>query len=155
MAVLTVAEALEMAMEIEENGETFYNKAAAQSTDTEIKTLFETLAAEERGHYHVFQKMRKELKSVPEPLAEKYDEYQAYLQVELNNALFAGPDKALELAKQAQDRSTALRAEMGFEKDTMLFFYDLREMVREADRETISNVIREEKKHLRRLAKMV
>jgi rubrerythrin len=84
--------------------------------------------------------------------AAEYDEYQAYVQTALDNALFAGPDKALALAKQAQDRETALRAALGFEKDTLLFFYDLREMVSEADQEAVSNVIREEKKHLRRLA---
>ena len=73
----------------------------------------------------------------------------------MNNALFAGPDKALALARQAEDREMALRAAMGFEKDTLLFFYDLRDMVSEADREAISGVIREEKRHLRRLAKML
>jgi rubrerythrin len=44
---------------------------------------------------------------------------------------------------------------MGFEKDTLLFFYDLRDMVSEADQETVSGVIREEQKHLRRLARML
>jgi len=44
---------------------------------------------------------------------------------------------------------------MGFEKDTLLFFYDLREMVSEAERGTISNIITEEKAHLRRLARML
>ncbi len=60
----------------------------------------------------------------------------------------------MTLARQAQDRETALRAAMGFEKDTLLFFYDLREMVSGAERGTISDVILEEKAHLRRLAKM-
>ena len=58
-------------------------------------------------------------------------------------------------AKEAEDRETALRAALGFEKDTLLFFYDLREMVGEADQEAVSGIIREEKKHLRRLASML
>jgi rubrerythrin len=155
MAIFTAAEAIEMAMEIEKNGEVFYNEVAAKSTDREVKALFEDLAAQERGHYQVFQKMLGDVKPAPELPAVEYDEYQAYVEVTLDNALFAGPDKALALAKQAQDRETALRAAMGFEKDTLLFFYDLREMVSEADREAIAGVIREEKKHLRRLAGMV
>jgi rubrerythrin len=155
MAIFTAAEAIEMAMEIEKNGEVFYNEVAAKSTDREVKALFEDLAAQERGHYQVFQKMLGDVKPAPELPAVEYDEYQAYVEVTLDNALFAGPDKALALAKQAQDRETALRAAMGFEKDTLLFFYDLREMVSEADREAIGGVIREEKKHLRRLAGMV
>lgn len=155
MAFLTAAEALKWALEIEENGEVFYNNVAAKSADTQVKALFEDLAAQERRHYRVFQKMLEEVKPDPDLSKLDYDEYQAYLQVALADALFAGPDKGLTLAKQAQDRETALRAAMGFEKDTLLFFYDLREMVSEAERGAISNIILEEKTHLRRLAKMM
>ncbi len=155
MAVFTAAEALEMAMEIEKNGETFYNAVAVKSADPKMKVLFEDLAAQERGHYLVFQKMLGGVKLAPKLPTAMYDEYQAYLQAALDNAFFAGPDKALALAEQAQDREMALRAAMGFEKDTLLFFYDLREMVGKADRDAISGVIREEKTHLRRLAMML
>jgi len=154
MAVLTAAEALKWALEIEKNGEVFYNEVA-KSADPEVKALFEDLAAQERGHYQVFQKMLKEVKPEPDLSNIEYDEYQAYLQTALAEALFAGPDKGLTLARQARDRETALRAAMGFEKDTLLFFYDLREMVGERERGAVSGIILEEKDHLRRLAKMM
>jgi rubrerythrin len=155
MAVLTAAEALKWALEIEKNGEAFYNEVAAKSADSEVKGLFEDLAAQERGHHRAFQKMLEDAKPDPDLSKVDYDEYQTYLQVALDSALFAGPDKGLTLAKQAQDRETALRAAMGFEKDTLLFFYDLREMVSERERGTISGIISEEKAHLRRLAQML
>jgi rubrerythrin len=155
MAVLTAAEALKWALEIERNGEAFYNAVAAKGVDPEVKALFEDLAAQERGHYQAFQKMLEKVKPEPDLSNIEYDEYQTYLQVALAEALFAGPDKGLTLAKQAQDRETALRAAMGFEKDTLLFFYDLREMVSEAERRAISDIILEEKAHLRRLARML
>jgi rubrerythrin len=154
MAFLTAAEALKWALEIEKNGEVFYNEVAAKSADSEVKALFEDLAAQERGHYQVFQKMLDEARPDPDLSRLDYDEYQTYLQVALADALFEGPDKGLALAKEAQDRETALRAAMGFEKDTLLFFYDLREVVSERERGAISNIITEEKAHLRRLAKM-
>ncbi len=155
MAIFTASEAIEMAMEIEKNGEVFYNAAAAKSADPEVKTLFEDLAVQERGHYQVFERMLGGLQPAPALPAEEYDQYQAYVQAALNHALFAGADKALALAHEAQDKQTALRAALGFEKDTLLFFYDLREMVSEADREKVSGIIREEKKHVRRLAAML
>ena len=155
MAFLTAAEALKWALEIEKNGEAFYNAVAAKGVDPEVKALFEDLAAQERGHYQAFQKMLEKVKPEPDLSNIEYDEYQTYLQVALAEALFAGPDKGLTLAKQAQDRETALRAAMGFEKDTLLFFYDLREIVSEAERRAISDIILEEKAHLRRLAKML
>ena len=155
MAVFTAAEAIEMAMEIETNGEVFYNEAASKSTDAQVKALFEDLAIQERGHYRAFQKMLQGAQPAPELPAAEYDQYQTYVQAALDQALFAGPDKALSLARQAEDREMALRAAIGFEKDTLLFFYDLRDMVNEADRETVSSIIREEKKHLHRLARML
>jgi rubrerythrin len=155
MAVFTAAEALEIAMEIEKNGEVFYNAVAKQSDDAEVKALFEDLAAQEQIHYRVFQKMLGGVGSAPALPAGEYDQYQAYMQAALDNALFAGEDKALALAKKATDRETALRAALGFEKDTMLFFYDLREMVGEADRASVSRVIGEERKHVRRLAALL
>ena len=157
MSFLTAAEALKWAMEIEENGEVSYNEVAAKSADREVKALFEDLAVQERGHYRVFQKMLAEVKPDPDlsSVGVQYDEYHAYLQVVLANALFAGSDKGLTLARKARNRETALQAAMGFEKDTLLFFYDLREMVSEAERGTISDIILEEKAHLRRLAKML
>jgi rubrerythrin len=159
MTLFTAAQALEMALEIEKNGETFYREAAAKCADTEITALFEDLATQERVHHRVFEKMLE--RTDPDAAlsdaypAAYYDEYKAYIQVAMENALFAGPAKALALAEKAEDRETALRAAMGFEKDTLLFFYDLRDMVSEPERETISGVIREEQKHLRRLARML
>lgn len=155
MAVFTATEAVEMALEIEKNGEVFYNAAAAKSVDPEVKALFEDLAVQEQGHYRIFEKMLGGLQPAPALPAEEYDQYRAYLQVALDNALFAGPDKALALAREAQDKQTALRAALGFEKDTLLFFYDLREMVSEGDREKVNGIIREEKRHVRRLAAML
>jgi len=157
MAFLTAAEALKWAMEIEENGEAFYNTVAARSADPQVKALFEDLAVQERGHYQVFQKMLEKVKPEPDlsSVGAQYEDYEHYLQATLANALFAGQDKGLTLARKAQDRQTALQAAMSFEKDTLLFFYDLREMVTEAEREAISDIILEEKAHLRRLAKML
>lgn len=155
MAIFTPTEALEMALEIEKNGEIFYNAVAAQSDVPEVKALFEDLAIQEQGHYRLFQKMLGEVGPAPAAPILDYDEYAAYLQAALDNALFSGPDKALATVDEAQDRETALRVAIGFEKDTLLFFYDVRELVSEKDRDAITGVIREEKSHVRRLAKML
>ena len=155
MAVFTAAEALEMAMEIEKNGQVFYEQVAARSTDPQVKEIFADLAVQEQGHYRVFAGMLESAGPVPDLPAAGYDEYRTYAQAALDSALFAGPDKALALARQAEDRETALRAALGFEKDTLLFFYDLRDMVGEAEQQLISRIINEEKKHLRRLAAML
>lgn len=152
MGIFAAAEALEIAMQIEQNGEAFYAAVAAKAADPIVKKLFEELAAQEQKHYAVFEKMAGTVSGAASPSAPEYDEYQVYLQAALDHALFAGPDKALALAEHARDRQTALRTAIGFEKDTLLFFYDLREMMSETERKAVDGIIREEKVHLRRLA---
>ena len=154
MALLTATEVLEWAIEIEKNGEAFYSSVAAETTDSAVKALFEDLAVQEQGHRQTFETMLAGT-SERDLSGYDYDEYQAYLQAALDRALFSGPGKGLTLAKQVQDRTMAVQAAMGFEKDTLLFFYDLRDTTSKAHRETISAIIREEKKHLRRLAGML
>lgn len=155
MGIFTAAEALEIAMEIEKNGEVFYKAVAAKATDAGVKALFEELAHQEQKHYAIFRKMAGNVIDTPDLPASDYDEYRVYLKATLDNALFAGPDKALDMAKRATDQRAALQAAVGFEKDTLLFFYDLREMVNPADQQLVGDIIREEKSHLHRLAKML
>jgi len=158
MALFTAVEALKIALQIEKNGEVFYNAAATKATDPGVKALFKELAVQEQQHWTTFQKMAQLAKwmILDSPRVDiESDEYQVYLQAALDNALFAGPDNALAMAEQSSDRQTALRVAVGFEKDTLLFFYDLSEMVSAPERETIAGIIREEKTHLRRLAKLL
>jgi len=155
MTAFTAAEALQLAMEIETNGEAFYNAILERNVVSETTELFEDLAAQERRHYHVFKQMQEKVSPAPDIPDSEYDQYRQYMQIALDRALFSGKDKALLLAEQAQNQETALRAALGFEKDTLLFFYDLREMVSERDRDTITRIIREEKSHVRRLAGML
>jgi rubrerythrin len=154
MAVFTAAQALEMAVKIEEHGGAFYRAAGEKSRDAEVRELFADLASREQAHREVFARMAERVEPAPEPAESDVGDYASFLEVALDQAVFSGPDKAVRMADQADNRDAALRAAMGFEKDTMLFYYDLREMVDESDRETISDVIREEKLHLRRLANM-
>jgi len=62
---------------------------------------------------------------------------------------------ALAAADQAQDEKEAIHMAMGFEKETLLFFYNLRDLVPDRQQKTIQRIIDEEKKHVRRLAAML
>ncbi|MCS7282384.1 MAG: ferritin family protein [Anaerolineae bacterium] len=154
MGVFVAAEAINMALQIEENGEAFYKGLAARFQDPPVKAVLEDLAVQEQRHYEAFLKLSR---YVTEPVysLEEWEEYARYLEVAVDNAIFAGPDKALALADSIADVSTALRMALGFEKDTLLFYYDLRELMREADRAVVDEIIREEKAHVRRLAALL
>ena len=152
MADFDAADALDMAMEVEKNGEVFYNAVAQKAVNPQVKAVFQALAVQEQNHYAVFWEMAGGL-AHGQPLA-AFDEYKAYLHATMRNALFAGPDKALAAADQAQNEQAALQMAIDFEKDTLLFFDDLGEMVGKADQPTVARIIQEEKAHIRRLAEL-
>ncbi|MCX7854507.1 MAG: ferritin family protein [Anaerolineae bacterium] len=152
MAVFTAAEAINMALRIEETGEAFYTAMARKVHDPQVKAVMEDLAVQERRHYNAFMKLSGYVAEPPSHSQAEWEEYVQYLQVAVDNAIFAGPDKALALAESVADPKEALHMALGFEKDTLLFYYDLRELMREADRPVVNEIIREEKAHVRRLA---
>ena len=155
MPIFAAADALEMAVQVEENGTAFYEAAAKGTKDVRLKELFEELARREQAHRKVFEDLARRVEPASKPSNSDVGDYGSFLEAALDHAIFSGPEKALRLAEEASDRDAALRAAMAFEKDTMLFYYDLREMVGERDREIISDIIREEKRHLSRLVKLV
>jgi rubrerythrin len=154
MAALSVGTVLRWALEIETNGEAFYRAVAAAASDRDVKTLFNDLAYQEERHYRTFERMLAQVKHdsdvKEDPVASE-----AYIRTILADALVGGPDKGLELARQAADETAALKAAMAFEKDTILFFYDLRDMVPEAQQEMLTAIIDQEKDHLRQLARVL
>lgn len=157
MAVFTAAQALDMALQIEKNGEAFYHAAAAKAADPAARDIFGELARQEQRHYVAFQKMAARLGHMHETPARSVadEEYRYYLKATLDGHLFSGPDKALAVAEKAEDATLALQGAIGFEKDTLLFYYDLRDMVDESDREVLRGIILEEKSHVQRLASML
>jgi rubrerythrin len=156
MAVFTAAEALNLAMRAEQNGQIFYENAAKKAEDAEVKALMEELAAWEVRHHQTFKKLAEQVgEEAPSLPGAAWEEYDLYMQAALDSALFSGPDKALALVDQVESGQDALRMALGFEKDTLLFYYDLRELVPEAHRATVDAIIREEKTHVLKLGTLL
>ena len=154
MAKLSATSVLGWALRIETSGEVFYREAAKRAQERDVRLLFEDLAHQEERHYRTFERL---LAQVPASAEADVDpaEYEAYLSATLEHALLGGPDRGLRLAREATDEAAALRSAIAFEKDTLLFFYDLRDMVPPEHRETISAIMREESSHLRQLGKVL
>lgn len=154
MTYLKAADILELAMQLEKNGEAYY-LAVAQKASPETRALFEDLAQQEVHHFEVFAKLAAGTQDQPFMTDEEWDWYQKYLTATVQSALFQGPDKALAAAADAKTEKEALRMAIEFEKDTLLFYYDLRDKVAAAKRDVIDKVVAEEKSHIRRLAGML
>jgi rubrerythrin len=150
MALLTGDEIIEIAVRLEERGETFYRAAAEKATAAEVVALFQDLAVQEQYHRQVFQKMGRDI--VRLALSdEQWDEFEAYSRALLQQSFFDKPDGALSQAAEAEGERAALRAALGFEEETLGFFRQLRNVVRGAEQQVVDRIIHEEEQHMHRL----
>jgi rubrerythrin len=154
MALLTGDEIIEIAARLEESGEVFYAAAAERATSSDVRALFEELAIQEQYHRRAFEQMGRdvvELALTPD----QWDQFQAYTGALLQQRFFSSPENALSLAVEAQDEEGALQAALGFEKETLLFFHELHDVVRGPGQQAVDRIIQEEKRHIQRLSSMI
>ena len=155
MAIFRATEVVEMAMQLEKRGELFYSVVAGKVASPEVQVLFEELAEEEKYHYAAFEKMTRTTWEQSPTFEGDWDEYLMYLHATLHSTFFEGSDKALSMAEQVTDEKEALQMALGFEKETMLFYFDLRDKVSNADKPVIDRIIAEERTHVQRLSGML
>lgn len=142
------------AVEVERRGKAFYDYLVSVTTDPRTKELFEYLAAEEVKHEAIFQALYDRLGKVQLPAWSNEPEYLTYLNALIDtHALFAYGDLS-NVKAQVKTREDALRIAMGFEKDSILFFVEMKEFVPESEKKFVEQCAEEERRHLRQLAGM-
>ncbi|NLC77268.1 MAG: ferritin family protein [Clostridia bacterium] len=145
------AEIAEFAVRIEQNGYTFYDKAAAHIQNPAARELLDFLKEEELKHEKLFRDLMGTL--TPANLRETYEgEYEEYLKALVDNHVFGAVGSAEKALSRLADEIDVINTAIGFEKDTILFFRELLDLVSEKDRQVVEQLIEEEKSHLRKLA---
>ncbi|QGY40380.1 rubrerythrin [Pseudodesulfovibrio cashew] len=148
-------EIAKVAVEIEKKGRAFYTRAADAAKTDEIKDLFRYLAEEETKHEAIFAALLDRLGKVEMPAWSNEEEYSTYLNALIeSHALFSG-GLAEKYMADAEDEDTALRMAMSFEKDTLLFFIEMKELVPESEKQFVMQCADEERTHLRQLKEML
>ena len=144
-------EFLEAAIEIERNGRKFYESAAQRSKNGEVRKVLMQLAGREREHEHTFRDMLTRAGGYgSENPCENYD----YIKNVADTSIFAGERAQALLTKGAMTDIDAVEAGISFEKDSVLFYSEVRGMVPRQDQEIMDMIINEEKKHLSELSYM-
>ena len=151
-------EVFEMGMDVEKNGEAYYNKSAELAADPKVKKVFEYLAGEEKTHWNIFKQLRDGLSGdmAAPTVIDSEGVNDLYLDALVKSRLFSSEREAEQLAEKAKDALEALNIALIFEKDTILFFSMMKSMTREdlgADK--IDLLIAEEQKHIIRIAKEI
>ena len=146
-------ELINIAIAIERKGIAFYSIMAKSTENAIARDVFQHLADMERQHIQIFQGMLDEADKyqVPESYAE---EYAAYLQALVDSAVFADDMTTSEMATEADSDIEAMELAISAEKDSILFYYEMKEIMPQRAQPTVNKIITEEKSHLRQLSEL-
>lgn len=148
------AEIAEAAVNIEQQGQAFYVQAAESATNPDVKDFFLFFAKEEARHEQIFQQFKERLGKVELPAWSTTDEYGMYLKALIDSHSIFSPELQKRLT-EASSENEAIRLAMGFEKDTILFFMEMKELVPDSEKKFVQQCVDEERSHLRQLASML
>jgi rubrerythrin len=142
----SIDEVLEMAVQTEKLGYQFYTGMADKfKQDPGLVTLFTTLASKEKGHEKIFTGLRDIVaKKGAEPV--EWEEVTNYMRAFVESEFFLGGGKSLPSMDHLKSVRDVVQFALGFEKETLLYFWELRSVVKE--KEVVDEVINEEKSHI-------
>jgi len=147
------SELINIAIGIERRGIAFYDIMTRSTENAATRDVFQYLANMEREHIQIFQGMLAEADKyqIPETYAQ---EYASYLQALVDSAIFTDDMVTSEMATQADSDIEALELAIGAEKDSILFYYEMKEIMPQRAQPTVNKIITEEKSHLRQLSEL-
>ena len=148
-------EVMEMAKDIEKRGKKFYLKHAEATENRDLRELFRQLAADEQDHYDKFVALTEELRNGSEDEDYLYEEeVSAYFDYLVEYSVFP-KDDSKESIEALNDVEKALKLAIQAEKDSILFYREMCDYNEGKTLEAVSQLIEEEKDHLRALGKYI
>jgi rubrerythrin len=150
MAAITfnADEAFALAEQFEKNGAKFYRKAAENNPGA--KTLLLKLAEMEEEHFRIFSKMHKEVsEGEKDSIADPENEAAGYLSAMAGGCVFDVKKDPSETLTGNESFKDVLRIAIGLEKDSIVFYLGLKEMVsKKSGRGKIEDIIQQEMSHI-------
>ncbi len=142
----SIDEILEMAVQTEKLGYQFYTGMADKfKKDAGLVKLFTTLASKEKTHERTFTNLKDSVaKSGTE--AVEWEEVTNYMRAFVESEFFLGGGKSLPTMDHIKTVQDVVKFALGFEKETLLYFMELRRIVKEKN--VVDAVIDEEKSHI-------
>ena len=153
MNIFSTNEVIEMAVQIERSGYTFYERALGKDNlDQETRDLLTILKNEEVKHEQYFLSLREDVDLFNMDEAHDWEMISSYIKMITDSRLFSDEKSAMALVDEAKSVLDIINYAITFEKDTLLFFHTLRDKVNtESTKEVIQNIIQEEITHVFRL----
>jgi rubrerythrin len=150
MLFFSGGEIIEVALQIERNGLAFYRSMAGSTEHGDVKNLFNHLADEEEKHIKSFQSLYKYFKDY-KPTIRDEEEYYDYIRMLAEMNVFTKKEGIDEVLNKVKDKKDALDIAIGFEKESIIFFVEIKGLVREPQRDAVEELVHQEQEHLRKL----
>lgn len=147
------SELINIAIGIEGRGIVFYDVMAKSTQNEAAREVFNYLADMEREHIETFKGMLEGADKFQVP-ADESGQYTAYLRALVDSAVFSDDMVTSEMAAQAESDTAALELAIRAEKDSILFYYEMKEVMPQRAQATVNKIIAEEKSHLRQLSEL-
>jgi len=148
----TIQEIIEIAIEIEKNGEVFYRALAESANTAPLRDLFKNLSDAEKKHKAIFEEMLKSVGGYQVSEIYYADEYMGYMKAIADEQVFKKDISILEVAKSLKSPKEAIELAIDFEKDSIIFLHEMLDIVNESEIETVKKLLDEERGHIRRLS---
>ena len=146
-------EVFQLAERIEQNGEKFYQKAAASNPGS--KEILLKLAGMEADHYKTFKALHAQIsaKEAESLVFDPEGETGQYLSAMADGSVFdTSRDPSAALTGRESEKEV-LRTAIGLEKDSIVFYLGLKDMVANpSGKDRIAAIIKEEMEHIRILS---
>ncbi len=139
---------IDIAIGVEKRGIAFYETIARSVRDAGAQHVFGHLADMERDHIRIFQKI------LPEAGGVQLGEFGDYVHSLIDNSVFTGDIIASETAISANSAIKAVELAMSAEKDSILLYYEVRDIMPGQVHSQINRIIAEEKLHFRQLSEL-
>jgi rubrerythrin len=142
-----IHEVVNFAIEREQESYDLYKELAEKVENQELKTIFQTLMAEEKKHKVFYFELLSAVDEKRSPGAPEGEEYDAYMRTLI---------EARRTVKKPNVDVSNIHEVLDFaierEKDAVLFYVGLENYVPERDRLIVKGIIKEEGSHIVKLA---
>ncbi len=144
-SITSLESVLDLAVWLEKHGQAFYESASDLATEPGLKETFARLAAEEKKHCAIYTDLYELYTGKSSEGEELLGEYGKFIQLLIKEISYV-----LEFNGELSHEELLERA-LKFEKNTLLYFAEVKPLFRGKAGALIDAICREEKRHIQQL----
>jgi rubrerythrin len=150
----TLPELVRFGVQIEKNGRDFYDLASKNVKADRVRQVFEYISNDEQQHIAAVEGILDGMGADARPAGRFPAEYTEYLTALVDGNVFTKSKQGSEVARALRNDMQAVETGLGFEKDAILLYTEIRKLAG-AGHEALDKLIAEEQDHFRRLAEVM